>query len=125
MSRYMLIMVAMLVQALCHVAAPAHAAGKRVALVIGNAAYSDVGMLANPQADAAAVAAALQAAGFDEVLHVSNLSAELMRQQLKSFSSLTAAADVAVIYYAGHGVEVADQNYLVPVDAKLAALHRY
>ena len=98
---------------------PALAAGKRVALVIGNAAYSDVGTLANPIADAKAVSRAFETAGFDEVKHVDNLSANAMRQELKDFSARAADAEIAVIYYAGHGVEVADQNYLVPVDAKL------
>jgi formylglycine-generating enzyme required for sulfatase activity len=119
MLRYTLVIVAMLLQVVFRSVLPAMAEGKRVALVIGNAAYSDVGTLANPEADAKAVAAALQAAGFDEVRHFANLSAESMRQELKAFSSLTTTADVAVIYYAGHGVEVTDQNYLVPVDAKL------
>jgi formylglycine-generating enzyme required for sulfatase activity len=97
----------------------AEAAGKRVALVIGNADYSNVGTLANPIADAEAVTQAFKTAGFDEVRHVDNLSADAMRQELKTFSAHSAEAEIAVIYYAGHGVELADQNYLVPVDAKL------
>jgi formylglycine-generating enzyme required for sulfatase activity len=98
---------------------PVLAAGKRVALVMGNASYADVGALANPKADATAVAAALEATGFDTVRHVTDLSAETMRRELKDFSARAASAEVAIVYYAGHGVEVAEQNYLVPVDAKL------
>jgi formylglycine-generating enzyme required for sulfatase activity len=119
MVRIVLVALVLLFQCFCAFVTPALAAGKRVALVIGNAAYSDVGPLANPESDSAAVAQALEASGFDDVRHVGNLTAEQMRQELKSFSALSANADIAVIYYAGHGVELADQNYLVPVDAKL------
>jgi formylglycine-generating enzyme required for sulfatase activity len=119
MLRVLSIFIAMALWASSAVLSPVLAAGKRVALVIGNASYADVGSLANPSADAAALAQAFRTAEFDEVRHVTDLSAEAMRQELKSFSALSASAEVAVIYYAGHGVEVADQNYLVPVDAKL------
>lgn len=97
----------------------AQAASQRVALIIGNANYSDVGTLVNPIADAEAVTRAFEAAGFDDVRHVDNLSADAMRKELKAFSARSEDSEIAVIYYAGHGVEVADQNYLVPVDAKL------
>lgn len=119
MSRVFLLTVFFLLQSLVIATLPAHAAGKRVALIIGNAAYTDVGILANPIADAKAVTTAFESAGFDNVRHVDNLSADAMRQELKDFSARAADADIAVVYYAGHGVEVADQNYLVPVDAKL------
>jgi formylglycine-generating enzyme required for sulfatase activity len=97
---------------------PAHSAA-RIALVIGNAAYANVGELANPYADATAVAKALKDAGFEDVRHVSDLSAEVMRNELKDFSSKATTADIALIYYAGHGAELETENYLVPVDAKL------
>jgi formylglycine-generating enzyme required for sulfatase activity len=119
MLRLSLLILVALLHVLGASCSAALAAGKRVALVIGNADYADVGSLANPTADAATLAAALREASFDDVKHVTNLSAEAMRDELKAFSARSAAADVAVIYYAGHGVEVADQNYLVPVDAKL------
>ncbi len=119
MARSFLLTLLILLQTFFVIALPAQAAGKRVALVIGNAAYTDVGSLANPIADAKAVSLAFEAAGFDEVRHVDNQSANAMRQELKDFSAKAANAEIAVIYYAGHGVEVADQNYLVPVDAKL------
>ena len=119
MSRTLLLFFACLLQAALLIAAPAFAAGKRVALVIGNASYDTVGTLANPITDAKAVSEAFTTAGFDDVRLVDDLSAEAMRRELKEFSARAAAAEVAVVYYAGHGVEVADQNYLVPVDAKL------
>jgi formylglycine-generating enzyme required for sulfatase activity len=119
MSRALFLTLLILLESLIFTTVPTHAAGKRVALIIGNAAYTDVGILANPIADAMAVTTAFESAGFDNVRHVDNLSADAMRQELKDFSARAADAEIAVIYYAGHGVEVADQNYLVPVDAKL------
>ncbi len=95
------------------------AAAARIALVIGNAAYATVGELVNPHADAAAVAKALRDAGFDDVQHISDQSAEKMRNALKEFSSKATTAEIALIYYAGHGAELEAENYLVPVDAKL------
>lgn len=94
-------------------------AAARIALVIGNAAYASVGELVNPLADAAAVAKALKDAGFDDVKHISDQSAEKMRNELKDFSSKATTAEIALIYYAGHGAELEAENYLVPVDAKL------
>lgn len=97
----------------------AWAAEGRVALVIGNADYATVGTLANPLADSQAVTSALKAAGFNDVKLVTDVSAENMRRELKEFSAKSSNAEIALIYYAGHGVEVANENYLVPVDAKL------
>jgi formylglycine-generating enzyme required for sulfatase activity len=119
MSRTVLLTLASFFAAIIMSALPALADGERVALVIGNAAYTDVGTLANPIIDAEAVTKAFEAAGFDNVRHVDNLSADAMRQELKDFSARAAEAEIAVVYYAGHGVEVNDQNFLVPVDAKL------
>jgi formylglycine-generating enzyme required for sulfatase activity len=116
MFRTIVVLLAIVLQAIC---LPADAAGKRVALIIGNAAYADVGQLANPVLDSQAVSTALTSAGFDDVKLVTNMTAQSMREELKLFSAKASEADIAVIYYAGHGVEVADQNYLVPVDAKL------
>ena len=110
--------VSVLAFALVATVLPAEAA-KRLALIIGNAAYKDVGELTNPHADADAVAKAFTAAGFDDVRHADDLSAEQMRKELKEFSGRAAGSEIAVVYYAGHGAEVADQNYLIPVDAKL------
>ena len=98
--------------------ASAHA-GKRVALVIGNSAYQNVPRLANPAHDAAAIAAMLKKAGFDSVDLRSDLKAAEMRRALREFGNKSRDADVAVIYYAGHGIELDNANYLVPVDTVL------
>jgi uncharacterized caspase-like protein len=94
-------------------------AEKRVALVIGNSAYKSVNPLRNPANDASAIAAMFKKAGFDVVDTRLNVSANEMRRALREFGSKTSDADVAVIYYAGHGIELDGNNYLIPVDAVL------
>jgi uncharacterized caspase-like protein len=94
-------------------------ADKRVALVIGNSAYQKVARLPNPANDAAAVAAMLKSAGFDAVEAKANLGAADLRKALRDFGSKARDADVAVVYYAGHGIELDGTNYLIPVDAAL------
>jgi tetratricopeptide (TPR) repeat protein len=103
------------------VAAPAAgiSLGRRVALVIGNANYRTVLKLANPRNDAGALAVALRAAGFTEVVERYDLGAQQMRDALKTFEEKATGADWAVVYYAGHGIEVDGRNYLIPVDAAL------
>ncbi len=98
--------------------APA-AADKRVALVIGNGAYQKVTKLPNPTKDARAIAALLQSAGFDAVEVHENLGIRELRQAIKDFSGLAQDADVAIVYYSGHGMEVNGTNYLIPIDATL------
>ena len=95
--------------------------GTRVALVIGNSHYRDVALLPNPQRDAAAVADTFRKLGFETVLAEQNLTLEQFRIVLHSFRKAAELADWAVIYYAGHGLELGGVNYLVPVDAKLVA----
>jgi uncharacterized caspase-like protein len=94
-------------------------ASKRVALVIGNAAYQNAPTLPNPVNDGAVIAATLKDAGFDVVDSRHDLAAVDMRRALRDFSDRARDADIAVIYYAGHGLEVDGNNYLIPVDAKL------
>ena len=94
-------------------------ADKRVALVIGNSSYQKVARLSNPANDAAAVAAMFKSAGFDSVDSRLNLNANEMRKTLREFGNRARDADVAVIYYAGHGIELDGTNYLIPVDATL------
>src|SRR5205814_1323084 len=94
-------------------------AGKRVALIIGNSAYQNVPPLANPINDGAVMAATLKGAGFDVVDSRHDLSAVEARRALRDFSDAARDADIAVVYYAGHGMEVDGANYLIPVDAKL------
>ena len=94
-------------------------ADKRVALVIGNSAYRNVSRLQNPANDAAAVVGMFKKAGFDSVDTRLDLTAPEMRKALREFGGKTRDADVAVIYYAGHGIELDGANYLIPVDATL------
>ncbi|UWU80045.1 caspase family protein [Bradyrhizobium huanghuaihaiense] len=96
-------------------------AEKRVALVIGNSAYKSVAKLANPANDAGLIGGMLKKAGFDTVDVRQDLSAPEMRKALREFSARTRDADVAVIYYAGHGLELDGTNYLIPTDAALEA----
>lgn len=94
-------------------------ADRRVALVIGNAAYQNVVKLANPANDAAAMTDTLKAAQFDVVDGRRDLKATEMRRALRDFADKARSADVAVIYFAGHGIEVDGTNYLIPTDAIL------
>jgi hypothetical protein len=90
----------------------------RVALVIGNSAYANVTSLANPVNDATDLAAALGRIGFDVTL-ATDLDINGMRTTLRSFRDKAIGSDMAVVYFAGHGIEVEKHNYLIPVDAKL------
>jgi uncharacterized caspase-like protein len=94
-------------------------AEKRVALVIGNSAYKNVPRLANPVNDAGLVGGMFRNAGFDAVDVKLDLNASEMRRALREFAARTRDADMAVIYYAGHGIELDGSNYLVPTDAML------
>lgn len=94
-------------------------AEKRVALVIGNSIYRSVPALPNPANDAAALAATLKGAGFDVVDSKLDLPIAGMRRALRDFADMARDSDVAVIYYAGHGIEMQGTNYLIPTDAKL------
>ena len=95
--------------------------GRRVALVIGNSAYRAVPELINPKNDANAIAAALRNVGFDVVMQAANTTRETLIGALQAFANEAASADWAMVYYAGHGIEVSGQNYLIPVEARLAA----
>jgi uncharacterized caspase-like protein len=94
-------------------------AEKRVALTIGNANYRNTAHLANPINDAAMVADMLRKANFDFVSLRTDLTANEMRRALRDFGDKAHDADIAVIYYAGHGIEVDGNNYLIPIDAAL------
>jgi hypothetical protein len=102
-----------------HIAAgPAEA--RRVALVIGNAAYK-IGPLQNPVNDATAVAEALERKlGFDKVILRKDLGFIAFREALIEMARESSGADLGVVYFAGHGTEVAGRNFLIPVDATLA-----
>src|SRR5258706_7969999 len=94
-------------------------AEKRVALVLGNSAYQNVPRLPNPVNDGQVIAATLKNAGFDVVDERHDLPAAETRRALRDFADRARDADIAVVYYAGHGIEVDGTNYLIPVDAKL------
>ena len=94
------------------------AAEKRVALVVGNSAYKEVGQLANPVNDAQEIASALKASGFDVILGT-NVDKRAFDNKVRDFAGLLESADVAIFFYAGHGLQVAGRNYLIPVDAHL------
>jgi uncharacterized caspase-like protein len=94
-------------------------ADKRVALVIGNSTYKAVPKLSNPENDATAISLLLKKAGFDSVEVRQNLNNADMRRAMRDFSESTKDADLAVVFYAGHGIEVGGQNYLIPVDSAL------
>ena len=94
-------------------------ADKRIALVIGNSAYRNVARLTNPANDAAAMAETFRKAHFDVVDSRTDLTVLEMRRVLRDFGAKARDADIAVIYYAGHGIELEGTNYLIPVDAQL------
>ncbi len=93
-------------------------AERRVALVIGNQAYEHASHLANPENDATAIAAKLESIGFDVSLHI-DLGGQDFRVALGAFTEKALASDLAMVFYAGHGIEIGGQNYLIPVDAKM------
>ncbi len=98
----------------------AASAETRVALIIANSHYAAFDKLANPSADAHLVEAALKKAGFDKVTVLEDLGLVAMNKALQEFGNEADHADVALVYYAGHGVEVDHVNYIVPVDVVFA-----
>ncbi|MCK1396512.1 caspase family protein [Bradyrhizobium sp. 1] len=93
-------------------------ADRRVAFVVGNGAYKNVAQLPNPPIDAKAMASTLRNVGF-EVIEGSNLTRDQMTEKLLDFGRKAQGSDVAVFYYAGHGIAVGGSNYLLPVDADI------
>jgi tetratricopeptide (TPR) repeat protein len=92
---------------------------RRVALVIGNSQYKTVGVLPNTLRDATTVADALRAVGFQSVELATDLDRDGMVRALQSFRDQADQADWALIYYAGHGIEIERQNYVIPTNATL------
>lgn len=99
-------------------AAGAAFAGRRVALVIGNRAYAHVKALPNPPNDARSIAKSLREIGFT-VSEGIDLDRAAMQKTTRDFLREAARTQVAVVYYAGHGVQIDGRNYLVPVDVSL------
>ena len=104
--------------ALVSLAQTVSAAPDRVALVIGNGAYKNAGALPNPANDAIDVAQALRKLGFD-VVEGRDLDKRGMESKILEFGQKLDRANVALFFYAGHGLQVGGKNYLVPTDAKL------
>jgi uncharacterized caspase-like protein len=94
-------------------------AGQRVALIIGNSNYQNVAPLTNPANDATAITDMFRKASFDLVESRRDLKSQEMRRALRDFGDRAHGADIAVVYFAGHGLEVDGINYAVPVDATL------
>jgi uncharacterized caspase-like protein/ribosomal protein L39E len=109
-----------IIAVLCWLAAATAAvdAETRVALVVGNNAYQHTAPLANPLNDARDMSAALRAAGFD-VIEVLDADKRELDGAVRTFADKLSGADVALFFYAGHGLQVGAQNYLVPTDARL------
>jgi uncharacterized caspase-like protein len=93
-------------------------AERRVAFVVGNGAYQHTSTLPNPPVDARAMSALLRNVGFD-VVEGTDLGRDAMTGLLRDFAAKTEGADVALFFYAGHGIAVDGKNYLIPVDADL------
>ena len=100
------------------VTADAVADQKRLALIIGNGIYHNGGILANPENDANDIGASLQQLGFDLMLY-NNLTQEDFKKAIDEFGIRLTNYDVGLFYYAGHGIQVKGNNYLIPVDANL------
>jgi hypothetical protein len=98
--------------------ADAAKADRRVAFVVGNGTYRNVTPLPNPPIDATSMAGLLRNAGFDVVEGI-NLTRDKMTERLLEFGKKTQGADVAVFFYAGHGIAIDGINYLLPVDADI------
>jgi hypothetical protein len=93
-------------------------AAERIALIVGNGDYQNAPRLPNPINDATDVAAAFERLGFSVQL-IKNGTFDAMRRSLLSFAQHVPSADIAVVYFAGHGMEIRDENWLIPVDAEL------
>ncbi len=90
----------------------------RVALVVGNSTYDHIGRLPNPENDAVDMAAVLQRLGFEVTIEL-DADRVVLTEALRAFTRRSAGADVSVVFYAGHGIEMDGVNYVVPVDARL------
>ena len=98
--------------------ADAAKADRRVAFVVGNGTYKNVAQLPNPPVDAKAMASVLRNVGF-EVVEGTNLTRDKMTEKLLDFGKKAQGADVAVFFYAGHGIAINGTNYLLPIDADI------
>jgi hypothetical protein len=113
--RYLTVILSLICMVL---SANAAKADRRVAFVVGNGAYKNVAQLPNPAIDAKAMAGVLRNVGF-EVVEGTNLTRDKMTEKLLDFGKKAQGADVAVFFYAGHGIAISGTNYLLPIDADI------
>src|SRR2546423_10777267 len=113
--RYLTVIVSLICMAFTASAANAE---RRVAFVVGNGTYKNVAPLPNPPIDAKAMASVLRNVGF-EVVEGTNLTRDKMTEKLVDFGKKAQGADVAVFFYAGHGIAISGSNYLLPIDADI------
>jgi tetratricopeptide (TPR) repeat protein len=102
-------------------ATPAPSGPRKVALIVGNGAYKNVQQLDNPPRDAKLIASTFRDLGFATVTLAPDLNRDKFFAALREFGTEAENSDWAIVYYAGHGMEIGGVNYLIPTDAKLAA----
>lgn len=99
--------------------APTGAEARKVALVIGNSDYANTSRLANPVNDIKIIAASARQAGFDDVTIAADLAVNDFQKAMRDFRAKADGAEVAMVYFAGHGIEAQGKNWLIPTDAQL------
>ncbi len=99
--------------------APTDAEARKVALVIGNGDYANTSRLVNPANDIRIIAASARQAGFDDVTIAADLAVNDFQKAMRDFRAKADGAEVAMVYYAGHGIEAQGKNWLIPTDAQL------
>ncbi|WP_052187834.1 caspase family protein [Sphingopyxis sp. LC81] len=99
--------------------APTDAEARKVALIIGNGDYANTSRLVNPANDIRIIAASARQAGFDDVTIAADLAVNDFQKAMRDFRAKADGAEVAMVYYAGHGIEAQGKNWLIPTDAQL------
>ena len=99
--------------------APSAAEARKVALIIGNGDYANTSRLVNPANDIKIIAASAKQAGFDDVTIAADLAVNDFQKAMRDFRAKADGAEVAMVYYAGHGIEAQGKNWLIPTDAQL------
>ncbi|MBL0916888.1 MAG: caspase family protein, partial [Sphingopyxis sp.] len=99
--------------------APSAAEARKVALIVGNSNYASTSRLVNPANDIKLVAASARQAGFDDVTVAADLSVNEFQKAMRDFRAKADGAEIAMVYYAGHGIEAQGRNWLIPTDAQL------
>jgi len=114
MTRYWLVLITAF-----FLLAPTAAEARKVALIVGNSNYANTSRLTNPANDIKLIAASARNAGFDDVTVAANLSVNDFQKAMRDFRIKADGAEVAMVYYAGHGIEAQGKNWLIPTDAQL------